>query len=141
MIEYAQSSRIIQFNENEWKLSKCNCVEWKKFYKCNHVIAVAYLNKKIEWDVRAIESNRKKGRPTKAKSALSRQDAAALTQQIFSELNILSSLPLDSNLVLPIPTQLTVPTQLTEQVHPVEVASLKQKRKKKNDENVPTRRI
>ena len=48
IIEYAQSIRIIQFNDTEWKLSTCNCVEWKKLFKCNHVIAVAYLNKKLD---------------------------------------------------------------------------------------------
>ena len=57
---------------------------------------MAYRNKKLDSDVRAIEANRKKGRPPKAKSALSRQDIATLTQQVFSNVNTTASLPTES---------------------------------------------
>ena len=156
VIEYAQSIRIIQFNDTEWKLSTCNCVEWKKLFKCNHVIAVAYLNKKLDWDVRAIESNRKKGRPPQAKSALSKQQIATLTQQVFS--NVANSLPIESQpctsavaalRTLPVISQ-SAESQLPE---PVPLASSEPKNKKKRlakenvnlneneNENVPPKRI
>ena len=94
LLQYSQSIRIIEFNNNEWKESKCNCEEWKKLLKCNHVIAIAYILKKIEWPAIQldIEGRRKPGRPKKIDTALKRSECTSLTQHFFPSL---PSLPVE----------------------------------------------
>ena len=49
LMDYCQIFRVVEFNHQNWKHSKCNCVGWKKFYICNHVISVAFELICFEW--------------------------------------------------------------------------------------------
>ena len=87
-LNYSQSIRVIDFNEVDWELSTCNCEEWKKEYKCNHVIGLAYNLNKFEWpelDLE-IEGTRPSGRPKKTTTALTRKNAESLLSKFFPRL-------------------------------------------------------
>ena len=34
--------RVVEFNSNNWKLSKCSCVLYLKNYICSHIIVLEY---------------------------------------------------------------------------------------------------
>ena len=74
-------------------MSRCNCEEWKKRYKCNHVIAISYSLDKFSWPALdlEIEGKRPAGRPRKVDKALTRTEASDLTKSLFP------SIPLDDN--------------------------------------------
>ena len=77
LVAAANSIRIVEINEAEWKLSTCSCIWWSKNYICNHVIALSQRLRLMEFDDRAsaipVTQNRKRGRPAKTQSARVRQ--------------------------------------------------------------------
>lgn len=87
-LKYVQSIRIVEFNEQEWENSVCNCDDWKKLYLCNHTIGVAFAKGKFEWPAidMEIEGNRPKGRPKKVDKALTRPTYDTLTAKLFPHL-------------------------------------------------------
>ncbi|RNA29926.1 hypothetical protein BpHYR1_046700 [Brachionus plicatilis] len=40
--ETFQELRIVQLNQDNWKLSTCTCPSWFKHYMCKHIIGIAY---------------------------------------------------------------------------------------------------
>ena len=77
MVRKINEIQIISLNRNCWENSVCNCREWMKFYKCNHIISLAARLKLCNFasvaDSIPIMHKRKRGQPTKTASALSRQ--------------------------------------------------------------------
>ena len=77
MVQKINEIQIISLNRDCWENSVCNCREWMKFYKCNHVISLAARLKLCNFASVAysipIMHKRKRGQPTKTASALSRQ--------------------------------------------------------------------
>ena len=70
--------RNIEFNIDEWKLSKCNCPWFFKNYKCRHVIILStILFSDVKFPVAAMQipigQNRKRGRPGETTTALEKQ--------------------------------------------------------------------
>ncbi|RNA31647.1 hypothetical protein BpHYR1_029876 [Brachionus plicatilis] len=41
-LETIQELRIVQLNQDNWKLSTCTCPSWFKHYMCKHIIGIAY---------------------------------------------------------------------------------------------------
>ncbi|RNA39870.1 hypothetical protein BpHYR1_010387 [Brachionus plicatilis] len=41
-LETIQELRIVQLNQDNWKLSTCTCPSWFKHYICKHIIGIAY---------------------------------------------------------------------------------------------------
>ncbi|RNA00864.1 hypothetical protein BpHYR1_033901 [Brachionus plicatilis] len=37
-LETIQELRIVQLNQDNWKLSTCSCPSWFKYYMCKHII-------------------------------------------------------------------------------------------------------
>ncbi len=76
-MEIANSIRVIEFDEGTWELSKCSCVWWHKYLKCNHIITLAVRLKKASYIAVAfsapITHKRRKGRPALTVSSLARQ--------------------------------------------------------------------
>ena len=77
MLKDLNEIRIVKINNENWKLSQCNCCFWLKNYFCNHVIGCAYRLRlmnfdKIGMDV-PISNKRKRGAQRKSKSALEHQ--------------------------------------------------------------------
>jgi len=64
--EFINKIRTIKINEDNWKLSKCNCCYWLKNYICNHVIIIAVDLEKCLFPDKAkhipIFKNKKRGR-------------------------------------------------------------------------------
>ena len=70
--------RIIEFNFDNWKFSKCNCPWFFKNYKCRNVIILAtILFPDVSFPVAAMQipigQNRKRGRPCDTTKALEKQ--------------------------------------------------------------------
>ena len=40
-IDFINSFHVVNINQEEWELSRCNCGGWLKNYKCDHVIAIS----------------------------------------------------------------------------------------------------
>ena len=89
LIQFCQSYRIGEYDPVACKKNKCNCEEWKKRYKCNHSIAVAYHKKPLDWPTLDlnIDGNRPRGGPKHNPLALSQATAAALNEQLFPDCN------------------------------------------------------
>ena len=69
---------LIEINIENWAKSTCNCSWFLKNYKCYHVIAIAANEKLVDFPIEyknvAIRGKEKRGRKSKAKKALERQD-------------------------------------------------------------------
>ena len=71
--------RVVEFNSNNWKLSKCSCAWYLKNYICSHIIVLASILKpdSVRYPPESMNikfgANRKRGRPGKTKPALERQ--------------------------------------------------------------------
>ncbi len=76
--KFINKIRTIKVNEENQKLSKCNCCYWLKNYVCIHVIIIAvYFKKDIFPDQSKniqIPHNTKRGRKPKTKKALNKQN-------------------------------------------------------------------
>ena len=90
LIRFIESLRVIKINET-WQLSSCNCRYWHKHFLCKHIIGIAFNLGLCQFPAVElnVEGNRKKGRPSKIKSALMRDrcleyptQAIAATQAI-----------------------------------------------------------
>ncbi len=57
--------RYVEINEENWKLSKCSCYYWCKYYRCKHMIAICERANKFNFPPEAklipIGENRKRG--------------------------------------------------------------------------------
>lgn len=40
-IAHVHSIHVVEINRDVWELSTCNCSDWLKNYKCDHVIAAS----------------------------------------------------------------------------------------------------
>ncbi len=56
---------VIEFNDKEWKLSKCSCYKWCKEYICKHILAFAERKGIIAYPIQAksvkVGCNRRRG--------------------------------------------------------------------------------
>ena len=91
MISSIFNIRIITFNKDNWKLSKCTCCYWLKNYICSHVIACSFRLrlfdfKDIGMDV-PIEKKRKIGASRKNLSCYNKQpsDVVQLDEGVIVE--------------------------------------------------------
>lgn len=79
LITHRKSMRVLEFNLENWKLSKCNCSWFLKNYLCRHMIILATIllptSVKFPDSAKQIEigQNRKRGRPANPAPALQRQ--------------------------------------------------------------------
>ena len=75
--EFINKIRTIKINEDNWKLSKCNCCYWLKNYICNHVIIIAVDLEKCLFPDKAknipIPKNKKRGRKARTTKARDHQ--------------------------------------------------------------------
>jgi hypothetical protein len=81
MYKYIESIRVIKFDNQTWELSECECIDWHKNYKCDHIVMVALgMNAinltQIIMDL-PLEKKRAPGRKNATKSALVRQSTEA----------------------------------------------------------------
>ena len=77
MVIQINEIRMVKLNLECWENSECNCENWLKFYKCNHIISLAARLKLCSFAQVAysipILHKRKRGQPAKTASALLRQ--------------------------------------------------------------------
>jgi hypothetical protein len=72
-----QQLRVVQLNEDNWKLSTCTCPSWFKHYMCKHIIGISYRQKLFEsfpkesWCL-TLGQVASAGRPKKMTKALSK---------------------------------------------------------------------
>ena len=85
-ISHSRQLRFIEINTINYKLSKCSCWYWSKYYKCKHMLDLCLRLSYFEYESKArqvpIGANRRRGRPGKTKGALEYQPADE--QGIFS---------------------------------------------------------
>jgi hypothetical protein len=90
LIQGVNSVRVVQINEQQWKLSTCTCSWWSKNYICNHVIALSQRLGHFEFVDAAktipVTQNRKRGRPANTEPARVKQRAE--TQETHQQLEI-----------------------------------------------------
>ena len=83
LISFIESLRVIKINET-WQLSSCNCRYWHKHFLCKHIIGIAFNLGLCQFPAVElnVEGNRKKGRPSKIKSALMRDRCLEYPTQV-----------------------------------------------------------
>ena len=77
-IKLFENIHLVELNKENWAKSTCNCSWFLKNYHCFHVIAIAVNEKLVEFPVEykdvVIGAKVKRGRKSKAKSALEKQN-------------------------------------------------------------------
>ena len=86
-VVHSRKMRFVKVNEKNYKMSKCSCSTWYKYYKCKHSIDLCSRLNLFSYESRVrnvpIGANRRRGKPGKTKGALVLQPSE-IVETIFS---------------------------------------------------------
>ena len=89
LLHASKTLNVIQFNEANWKLSKCSCYRWCKEYTCKHMLAFAVRKCLFYYPIQAknvkFGCNRRRGRPRLTAAALEYQFNEVIEECVLSD--------------------------------------------------------
>jgi len=93
----ARKLKVIEEHKENWKLTKCSCWQWCKFYKCKHMLSFSERKKLFDYPQTAkdvkLGMNRRRGRPRLTAAALVYQYGEFQDEYVLSDTESESDTP------------------------------------------------